>query len=142
MSFAQKQLEKYGWKVGEPLNANGLAKPLPVSVKKNKHGIGAQDQKQDNWWDHLFNKTCMNISVDSNQDEIKIKSFNMEGTQKEKTATVYLEQGEKSWATCISDAELFKACGKRTARKGARGCHSSSSKLKQVKEKIKKSRRV
>ena len=129
-SFAQKQLEKYGWKKGQGLGAqgDGIVKPITLGLKSNRDGIGHNaNEWNSNWWDSIYNKTSSSIQIQ--QDETN-------GIQVCKSMTV---QEKKDYSISISDKELFKACGKRSARKGARV--DQDGKVKRVKESSKVSKK-
>ncbi|CAO3588881.1 unnamed protein product [Absidia cylindrospora] len=74
-SFAQSQLEKFGW---ESKNWNGRTKHITVSKKNDKKGVGVgQDQWEFAWWDHLYNKSASEVTVEKDdQAQIKVSNKN------------------------------------------------------------------
>ncbi|CAO3610554.1 unnamed protein product [Mucor fragilis] len=92
-SFAQTQLEKFGWENGEGLGKNkeGSAKHISVSVKNDKKGVGVgQGQWEFAWWDHLYNKSASSVVVekDEGKGEIKIASKPKGETRRSKTGII------------------------------------------------------
>ncbi|MEE6491454.1 hypothetical protein FKM82_016224, partial [Ascaphus truei] len=156
---------------------NGISEAIKVKVKCDKTGIGHNSAEQFtfHWWDHVFNKTASNISVEADQDGVQVKRLTEEGgavTNKKprkglanpnmlygrfiKSATL-LSGGEKpvveasssessdssddedekldlSSATKLTDKDLIKVCGGRTAHKGARHGLTMSAKLARLEE--------
>ncbi|KAF9202669.1 G patch domain-containing protein 4 [Haplosporangium sp. Z 27] len=84
MSFAEKQLAKFGWKSGDGLgkNRDGIKKSISVVKKNDTKGLGGKLDKWDfAWWDHVFNKSASNIQVSKDESgEIKV--------EKQATATI------------------------------------------------------
>ncbi|EIE90104.1 hypothetical protein RO3G_14815 [Rhizopus delemar RA 99-880] len=75
-SFAQSQLEKFGWSKGEGLgkNKHGSAKHISVSVKNDKKGVGVnQGQWEFAWWDHLYNKSASSVTVEKDETKGEVK---------------------------------------------------------------------
>ncbi|KAF9561647.1 G patch domain-containing protein 4 [Mortierella alpina] len=77
MSFAEKQLAKFGWKSGEGLgkNKDGIKKSISVTKKNDTKGLGGKLDKWDfAWWDHVFNKSAANIQVNKDESgEVKVE---------------------------------------------------------------------
>jgi len=113
------------------------------------------------WWDHAFNKAASSFNVVVNENEavvvrtddadvkgaIKAKlgkisttgeytyGFHKAGTLKngeEEMNEVPTIVEEKDYSLKLSDEELFKLCGGRTAHKGARHGHRFSGKLARI----------
>ncbi|KAF1806770.1 hypothetical protein V8B55DRAFT_1347865 [Mucor lusitanicus] len=92
-SFAQTQLEKFGWENGEGLGKNkeGSAKHISVSVKNDKKGVGVgQGQWEFAWWDHLYNKSASSVVVEKDEDkgEIKVATKSKGETRRSKTGII------------------------------------------------------
>ncbi|KAG2182321.1 hypothetical protein INT43_007251 [Umbelopsis isabellina] len=71
-SFAQSQLEKFGWNKGDGLgkNKDGKTKHISVTKKNDKKGVGVgQDQWEFAWWDHLFNKSASGVIINKDEDK-------------------------------------------------------------------------
>lgn len=86
LSFAERQLLKFGWQEGKGLgkNEDGIKAPVRVDVKKDNEGVGASvDKFGFQWWDHLFNKAASNICVESaqNGDQSELKLTQIESVQ-------------------------------------------------------------
>ncbi|KAF9548244.1 G patch domain-containing protein 4 [Mortierella hygrophila] len=77
MSFAEKQLAKFGWKSGDGLgkNKDGIKKSISVTKKNDTKGLGGKLDKWDfAWWDHVFNKSAANIQVNKDESgEVKVE---------------------------------------------------------------------
>ncbi|KAF9109381.1 G patch domain-containing protein 4 [Mortierella sp. AM989] len=77
MSFAEKQLAKFGWKSGDGLgkNRDGIKKSISVVKKNDTKGLGGKLDKWDfAWWDHVFNKSASNIQVSKDESgEVKVE---------------------------------------------------------------------
>jgi hypothetical protein len=147
MDFAKKQLEKYGWQQGQGLGINnqGTEKPIKgmipltstVALKNNTHGLGNETDFSNTWWDHIYNKSSCNIEV-CQTDEGTVEFNSLHGnkaTMKQKemlygsfVKSKPIDEIEKDYSIKITDEDLvsflfhiqFKACGGRSARKGAR----------------------
>ncbi|KAF9924729.1 G patch domain-containing protein 4 [Linnemannia zychae] len=77
MSFAERQLAKFGWKSGDGLgkNKDGIKKSISVVKKNDTKGLGGKLDKWDfAWWDHVFNKSASNIQVNKDESgEVKVE---------------------------------------------------------------------
>ncbi len=78
MSFAQKQLEKFGWKEGEGLGKkkDGRTKALVTSVKNNTKGViqcliqlGCNDYEE--WWDTMYNDQAKALEIKKDDKGVK-----------------------------------------------------------------------
>ncbi|ORE10345.1 hypothetical protein BCV72DRAFT_238869 [Rhizopus microsporus var. microsporus] len=92
-SFAQTQLEKFGWSQGDGLgkNKHGNTKHISVSVKNDKKGVGVnQGQWEFAWWDHLYNKSASSVVVekDENKGEIKVATKTKTKTRRSATGII------------------------------------------------------
>nr|XP_033779762.1 G patch domain-containing protein 4 [Geotrypetes seraphini]XP_033779763.1 G patch domain-containing protein 4 [Geotrypetes seraphini] len=176
MEFAEKQLKRHGWKQGKGLGKqeSGISEAIKVKVKCGKAGVGHNSAEQFtfHWWDHVFNKTASNITVETDEDGIQMKQLTEGGGQISnkkprkglnshtmlygrfiKAATLMSggeiaeeepklsesseEDEEKldlSSANKLTDEELRRACGGRTAHKGARHGLCMSAKLARLEE--------
>ncbi|KAG2188985.1 hypothetical protein INT44_004127 [Umbelopsis vinacea] len=91
-SFAQNQLEKFGWNKGDGLgkNKDGNVKHISVTKKNDKKGVGVgQDQWEFAWWDHLFNKSASSVVINKDDDkgEVKVETKN-HNMRKSKTGII------------------------------------------------------
>ncbi|XP_006113959.2 G patch domain-containing protein 4 [Pelodiscus sinensis] len=79
MKFAEQQLQRHGWKQGKGLGKreNGISEAIKVKVKCDTAGVGhvPSEQFTFHWWDHLFNKSAANISVEAGQDGVQMKKL-------------------------------------------------------------------
>ncbi|KAG0049032.1 G patch domain-containing protein 4 [Gryganskiella cystojenkinii] len=77
MSFAEKQMAKFGWNQGDGLgkNRDGIKKSISVVKKNDTKGLGGKLDKWDfAWWDHVFNKSASNIQVNKDESgEVKVE---------------------------------------------------------------------
>ncbi len=135
-SFAQAQLEKYGWKEGQGLgkNSDGMKDAIQVTMKQDNFGLGkgVDSEWSFAWWDHAFNKACLSIQVDKDDGgDVKIKSEDViekrkREKEKMKLYGSFVKSGQAKdveqddFSIKVTDEELLKACEGRTARKGAR----------------------
>lgn len=176
MKFAEQQLQRHGWKQGKGLGKreNGISEAIKVKVKCDTAGVGHDPAEQFtfHWWDHLFNKSAANISVEAGQDGVQMKKLSEqdgeisnkkprkapsarsmlygrfvkaatltaggeEPTEQVSTSESSEDEEEKldlSSARKLTDEELVRACGGRTAHKGARHGLTMSAKLARLEE--------
>ncbi|XP_038238398.1 G patch domain-containing protein 4 [Dermochelys coriacea] len=176
MKFAEQQLQRHGWKQGKGLGKreNGISEAIKVKVKCDTAGVGHDPAEQFtfHWWDHLFNKSAANISVEAGQDGVQMKKLSEQDGEisnkkprkapsarsmlygrfvKAATLTAGGEEPTKQVATSessedeeekldlssarkLTDEELVRACGGRTAHKGARHGLTMSAKLARLEE--------
>ncbi|XP_029436771.1 G patch domain-containing protein 4 isoform X2 [Rhinatrema bivittatum] len=135
-------------------------------------GHNSAEQFTFHWWDHIFNKTASNITVETGEDGVQMKRVTEDGAQISnkkprkganartmlygrfvKAATLMsggempAERSESSQssedeeekldlssANKLTDEELMRACGGRTAHKGARHGLCMSAKLARLEE--------
>ncbi|XP_074837224.1 G patch domain-containing protein 4 isoform X2 [Carettochelys insculpta] len=135
----------------------------------NKVGHDPSEQFTFHWWDHLFNKSAANISVEAGQNGIQMKKLSEQDAISNKkpckvpstrsmlygrfvkaaTLTAGGEEPTKQVSTSessedeemdlstarkLTDEELVRACGGRTAHKGARHGLTMSAKLARLEE--------
>ncbi|XP_055911966.1 G patch domain-containing protein 4 [Eupeodes corollae] len=85
MSFAQKILEKYGWKDGDGLGKNndGITKPLKASLKFDNAGIGVDraDEFNNHWWERVFNEAAKNVEIKKDGDKVSVNRKNDESIE-------------------------------------------------------------
>ncbi|RKO83635.1 hypothetical protein BDK51DRAFT_33420 [Blyttiomyces helicus] len=133
-SFAQSQLQKYGWEHGKGLGKNeeGISRAISVGIKNDNKGLGAKsDEWTFQWWDHVFNRASQSIKIEKD-DEGDVKVQTNSKADREKSAKKLLygsfvksvagtsDDEDKDYSVKVTDAELLAACEGRTARKGAR----------------------
>ncbi|XP_009888893.1 PREDICTED: G patch domain-containing protein 4 [Charadrius vociferus] len=105
------------------------------------------------WWDHVFNEAAGNIAVESGQDGISMKTLSEQGVRISnkkprkagRTGSMlygrfvkearlgYPIHAMRQWGG-LTDEELMRACGGRTAHKGARHGLTMSAKLARLEE--------
>ncbi|KAK2543499.1 Gpatch4 [Columba livia] len=154
MRFAENQLRRHGWRRGQGLGKreDGIAEAIRVKVKCDTAGVGhdAAEPFTFHWWDHVFNEAAANVAVESGQDGVSMKRISEQGIRisnkkprkagsagnmlygrfvKSATLTAHGEE-----ATTLTDEELMRACGGRTAHKGARHGLTMSAKLARLEE--------
>ncbi|XP_053906741.1 G patch domain-containing protein 4 isoform X2 [Cuculus canorus] len=177
MRFAERQLERHGWRPGQGLGKreDGIAEAIRVKMKCDTAGVGhdVAEPFSFHWWDHVFNKAAANIAVEAGQDGVSVKALSEQGVRisnkkprKADGAATMLygrfvksamltargeestklpagsessedEEEEKldlSSAKRLTDEELMRACGGRTAHKGARHGLTMSAKLARLEE--------
>merc|ERR1711962_1514015 len=76
-SFAQKQMQRYGWSEGKGLGRkeNGMKSAIKVKLKNNTGGLG-HDQGAEfsfHWWDHIFNKAASSFKVNETEDGVSLE---------------------------------------------------------------------
>ncbi|MGH0178976.1 UNVERIFIED_CONTAM: hypothetical protein FKN15_000285 [Acipenser sinensis] len=144
LQFAEQQLLRHGWEQGKGLGKreNGISEAIKVKVKCDKSGVGHHEGQQFtfHWWDHVFNKASSNLAVEASESATLLSG----GEQAEERAGASgssdsdsSDEDEKldlSSSTKLSDADLVKACGGRTAHKGARHGFKMSAKLARLEE--------
>lgn len=139
-SFAEKQLQKYGWKQGEGLGLkkSGISKPIIATQKLDSAGIGkVSDEYSFEWWDHIYNKSAASLTVtgsnEDNLETVKVAMLSNEQIVQQERGLLYnsfvksgqIPQAEKNYSIPITNDDLFSACGGRTGYKGARGLKSN-----------------
>jgi hypothetical protein len=130
LSFAEKELAKYGWAPGKGLGRDevGIAEPISVARKQNTLGIGATHLAgpTDGWWDRNFSKLLGNVKVavhsDSESDDKPPKRANSPTPDLE----VRLRRRKALMAAKRKDAKQSTASKKRK-RKSSSSSSSSSS---------------
>lgn len=156
-------MEKYGWREGKGLGREekGNTEPLKVKLKFDNTGIGHDigEEFKFHWWDHVFNKAAKNMSVDDKNGSVEIVRTEELQVSKKLSAKMNMYNGfvkggtlhkseilkdsdsddsdesvERDLSHKLTDEELFKLCGGRTAHKGARHGLSMSAKLARVQE--------
>ncbi|XP_073495593.1 G patch domain-containing protein 4 isoform X2 [Phyllobates terribilis] len=77
LNFAERQMQRHGWTEGKGLGKreDGISKAIKVKVKCDTAGVGHNSAEQFtfHWWDHVFNKTASSISVETDEDGVKVK---------------------------------------------------------------------
>jgi len=145
--FARSFMNRHGWVEGKGLGANedGMAEPIKVKIKNDLTGVGYNHAKQftNFWWDDAFKNASSNILVENNSNEVKITSNKKEKKSRtvkaahlsyknfvqngvmvdgvvERTSDSSTSEDEDETCSNLTDDQLLKACGGRTAHKGAR----------------------
>eukprot|EP01134_Creolimax_fragrantissima_P005332 CFRG5332T1 len=159
MSFAQSQLNKYGWKEGEGLGREkqGNSKAIRAELKRDSAGLGhGGDDFGFNWWDHCYNKAAskIEVSVCDKSGSVSVKTVKTDvkttlGVRAAPASMLYgsfvsakgdnaesSDDESKDYSTLskLTSEEIYKACGGRTAHKGARHGIRQVAKLKRAKE--------
>nr|XP_034177957.1 G patch domain-containing protein 4 [Osmia lignaria] len=141
---------------------NGITEALKPKLKFDTTGVGHQVNNWNNWWETAFNKAANNIKVDSQVHDISIsvskenttnnlsKDLNKKQFQSPinygnflKTSTLLngnlitennsnASKVEDVTHVSLTDEELFKICGGRTAHKGARHGLTLNGKLNRI----------
>lgn len=65
-------LKRYGWKEGEALKEGGLKRPLLVSHKYDRKGVGKDVGDGVAWWERLFDGQLKALDVNGNSKNTKI----------------------------------------------------------------------
>ncbi|XP_063934134.1 G patch domain-containing protein 4-like [Zophobas morio] len=138
-SFALSQLKKFGWKEGEGLGKRkqGIKKYIKVAQKQDLLGIGSSDDHCFAWWDHCYNETASKLVVTNNhKGNIEIIKENYKAEDRKQSidsdyfcknfVSVSKVNERTDYSSKFTDAEIFEACGRRTAFKGARGIHRNA----------------
>lgn len=143
-------------------NEDGISNAIKPSLKFDNYGLGHDigEEFTNNWWEKMFNKAAQNISVEIDNQQVKMKTNsnktfginnkrNFEPRKKHeycsfiKTSklsgnTLYnfdkVPQVYESTHTfqTLTDEELFAVCGGRTVHKGARHGLKFSGKLSRI----------
>uniref|UniRef100_A0A3Q2Q8F5 G patch domain-containing protein 4 n=1 Tax=Fundulus heteroclitus TaxID=8078 RepID=A0A3Q2Q8F5_FUNHE len=145
LKFAEQQLLRHGWEQGKGLgrSENGISEAIKVKVKCDKGGVSGRpasckgEQFTFHWWDHVFNKASSTLQVETDQDRrISNKKPRKSLQEKSKLYGCFVKVkvlSGPSWAL-LSDADLMKVCGGRTAHKGARHGLTMSAKLARLEQ--------
>ncbi|KAI7863184.1 hypothetical protein BDF14DRAFT_1846373 [Spinellus fusiger] len=121
-SFAQTQLEKFGWSNGDGLgkNKDGKVKHIAVSVKNDKKGVGvAENQWEFAWWDHLYNKSTNALSVekDKTEGQVVIASKAKSEVRRSKTGIISTQRptgkriSKKETVAVVEETEVTVTAG-------------------------------
>lgn len=140
-SFAQKQLEKFGWKKGDGLGARGNGIKTHIRVHKREEDIGLGHEKQlakeasNMWWSSSVSDTLAKLAKEKNTKKDKKKK-----SKKEKKSSSDSSKKRKDKKRDpnrhFTDEELFKATG--GARFGMRAICRSECKWKRAETNISK----
>ncbi|XP_076284899.1 uncharacterized protein LOC143211273 [Lasioglossum baleicum] len=162
--FAKAQLLKYGWTEGKGLgkNESGITNALKPKLKFDSAGIGHKEDWNE-WWATSYNNAANNIMVEPQSQGVSISvpkeskndlpkhlsrnqfsygnflktSTLLNGTlmQEHNSNLPKIEKNEQDVKPVVlTDEELFKVCGGRTAHKGARHGLKLNGKLKRIEE--------
>ncbi|XP_076646417.1 uncharacterized protein LOC143355481 [Halictus rubicundus] len=162
--FAKAQLLKYGWTEGKGLgkNESGITDALKPKLKFDSAGIGHKEDWNE-WWATSFNNAANNIMVEPQSQGVTISvskeyenklpkhlsrnkfsygnflktSTLLNGTlvQEHDSNVPKIEKNKQDVKPVfLTDDELFKVCGGRTAHKGARHGLKLNGKLKRIEE--------
>ncbi|RCH80577.1 G patch domain-containing protein 4 [Rhizopus stolonifer] len=125
-SFAQTQLEKFGWESGEGLGKNkeGNVKHISVSVKNDKKGVGVNgSQWEFAWWDHLYNKSASSVVVAKEEGEIKVATKTKGDTRRSKTGIISTERPTGKSVQPESDGTLSSMADQRNMMDSVKDIH-------------------
>ncbi|XP_070616689.1 G patch domain-containing protein 4 [Erythrolamprus reginae] len=110
LEFAKKQLKKHGWKKGKGLGKkeNGIAEALKVKIKCNTVGVGhdAAEEFTYHWWDHLFNTSAANITVEAEQDRVQVKNISEREGPVRRTKPCRVQEGKMLYGRFVKAATL------------------------------------
>ncbi|TRY89445.1 hypothetical protein DNTS_016045 [Danionella cerebrum] len=146
LKFAEEQLLRHGWEKGKGLGRfeNGITEAIKVKVKCDKGGMGHKQGEQFtfHWWDHVFNKASSSLAVEADQNGVMMKSgdasdgliSNKKPRKAQQAKSMLYGSFVKTSTLRLSDADLLKACGGRTAHKGARHGLTMSAKLARLEQ--------
>ncbi|XP_041094926.1 G patch domain-containing protein 4 isoform X2 [Polyodon spathula] len=144
LQFAERQLLRHGWEQGKGLGKreNGISEAIKVKVKCDKSGVGHREGEQFtfHWWDHVFNKASSNLAVEASESATllsggeQVEERAVDSGSSDSDSSDEDEKLDLSSCTRLSDADLVKACGGRTAHKGARHGFKMSAKLARLEE--------
>ncbi|KAK9759372.1 hypothetical protein K7432_017745 [Basidiobolus ranarum] len=72
--FAEAQLTKFGWQKGKGLGRNneGIKRAISVVKKNDTKGLGAKEQFDFAWWDHVYNKTSNSIKIEKSSEGVSV----------------------------------------------------------------------
>ena len=131
-------------------DGQGMAKPVKASLKFNNDGLGldAAEEFKNHWWERVYNEASSNIELQKGDEgEVKMKlkdeaesveittnTYSIKKMKKEPKTKAYSKNfisaenaGDlvehdllKAKSRILTDEDLLKACGGRTAHKGAR----------------------
>ncbi|XP_055307032.1 G patch domain-containing protein 4 [Sitodiplosis mosellana] len=152
MDFAKSLLMKYGWKEGQGIgkNENGIKTPIKANLKFDNTGLCYDKATEftDHWWERAFNSAAENLNVENTAEtvqlslkdesvEISTSGFSMKRLKEEQiNATRENNNGKhkpnSNLGSNLTDDDILKACGGRTAHKGARHGLAMSGKLSRI----------
>ncbi|KAK3095365.1 hypothetical protein FSP39_013807 [Pinctada imbricata] len=71
-----------------------MKEAIKVKLKHDKHGMGhnAGEEFTFHWWDHVFNKAASSISVEQNEQGIKVKKVAENGPIKNKKTKTFCDK--------------------------------------------------
>ncbi|XP_032087249.1 G patch domain-containing protein 4 isoform X1 [Thamnophis elegans] len=111
LEFAKEQLKKHGWKKGKGLGKkeNGIAEALKVKIKCNTAGVGHDSAEEFtyHWWDHLFNSSAANITVDSEQDGVQVRKLSEREGPIPRTKPCRAQEGDMLYGRFVKAATLI-----------------------------------
>ncbi|XP_058011271.1 G patch domain-containing protein 4 [Ahaetulla prasina] len=111
LEFAKKQLKKHGWKKGKGLGKeeNGIAEALKVKIKCNTAGVGHDSAEEFtyHWWDHLFNSSAANITVEAEQDGVQVRKVSEREEPVTRTKPCRTQKGNMLYGRFVKAATLI-----------------------------------
>ncbi|XP_026544793.1 G patch domain-containing protein 4 [Notechis scutatus] len=111
LEFAKKQLKKHGWKKGKGLGKqeNGIAEALKVKMKCNTAGVGHDSAEEFtyHWWDHLFNSSAANITVEAEQDGVQVRKISEREGPVPRTKPCRVQEGDMLYGRFVKAATLI-----------------------------------
>ncbi|KAJ6641451.1 G patch domain-containing protein 4, partial [Pseudolycoriella hygida] len=140
-------------------NKDGITKPLKANYKFDNAGFGHNiaDDMNNSWWENVYNNASKNLIAETNElKEVTVASTSQNNEEPDKLkASEYAGSflkgatliNQRQEVDCehkaeispvilrvVSDEELFKACGGRTAHKGGRHGLNLTGKLSRIEQ--------
>ncbi|XP_016144686.1 G patch domain-containing protein 4-like isoform X1 [Sinocyclocheilus grahami] len=143
LKFPEEQLLRHGWEKGKGLgrSENGISEAIKVQIKCDKRGMGDKEGEQFtfHWWDHVFNRASFSLVVETGQSATLLSGEEQpeKTSDSDDSSSTSEDEDQKldlSSTTKLSDTDLLKACGGRTAHKGARHGLTMSAKLARLEQ--------
>ncbi|XP_070809204.1 G patch domain-containing protein 4 [Pituophis catenifer annectens] len=111
LEFAKEQLKKHGWKKGKGLGKqeNGITEALKVKIKCNTAGVGHDSAEEFtyHWWDHLFNSSAANITVEAEQDGVQVRKTSEREGPVTRTKPCRAQEGNMLYGRFVKAATLI-----------------------------------
>uniref|UniRef100_A0A8B9GDC2 G-patch domain containing 4 n=1 Tax=Amazona collaria TaxID=241587 RepID=A0A8B9GDC2_9PSIT len=135
--FAESELRRHGWRRGAGPTALRVSAPVLPQV-----GHDASEPFSFHWWDHVFNQAAANIAVEAGQVRASSTPSLLYGRFVKVNGFGAAQALHPLSQPCsppyvphrLTDEELMRVCGGRTAHKGARHGLTMSAKLARLEE--------